>query len=51
MAELRAWFCRSHTVGLHSELQKEGEKGNGWWGMMPFDGAGRHLYLQAAIYL
>lgn len=26
MAELRDWFCHSHTMGLHSELKKRGEK-------------------------
>lgn len=48
MAELEDWFCHSHTMGLHSELGKREEKESG---MIPFAGAGRHLYLQVTIYL
>jgi len=29
MAELRDWFCHSHTMGLHSEFRKREEKGKG----------------------
>lgn len=49
MAELRDWFCHSHHGFAFRTWEERERKRKG--SMIPFAGAGRHLYLQATIYL